>query len=389
MRQFVKYWFCGSLISLYTSFSLATTFQSINAQVEWLGYGIESLSGVIKEPCLRGDWIRYNNDKLSLGFQNKQSVSSSIREIDGKISGDVNLGLFGGGASVQLHTRMVENSNTISVVLRINYHGSTYRLENREYSSIGQSLIGQSSQSIFSVCGDEYVDHVQLGNDIYLTSQLVFDDKEEYRKFVRKIRVRVLFFKTESTRTEEFYDYAKNARYTVKALSSNTLPPFIVEQLGGSDELHCGSDSSQSIAVCDQASDAIMSYLLRDDGYAQWLSNDDNLSVTYFESSRYGETGHQEFAVVTPENIKDWLVLSDEINTLLIHQYSLLNVFQSFAEVPVAGQAAAALSRSKIQTNIGWLRQAQDDCINAYRVKNIEACQQSFDESKEQLKAIN
>ncbi|NVJ58848.1 MAG: hypothetical protein HWE27_00585 [Gammaproteobacteria bacterium] len=388
MRQFFKVLVGCGLITLYSNFCFAATYQKSGITTDWLGRGVESASGVLKQNCLSGEPVKYTNQHLSLGFQNKQSISSSIREIDGKISGDVNLGLFGGGATVQLHSRMVENSNTISAVLRINYTGSTFRFENRTYSAFGESLIGQTPHIIQKECGDEYIDHIQLGNDVYFISQLVFDDKEEYQEFVTKIRVRVLFFKTEKTRTKEFYEYAKNARYTIKVLSSNPLPELIKNQLNGSDEIHCGSSSADDIEFCDQASDAIMDYFLSENGYAQWLNNEDNLGVTFYKSSQYGKTGHQELAAVTPLKIDEWLLLDEKIKALLSSQYQLLNVYQSFAEVPVAGQSEAITLRSILFSNIGWLDKAKEVCADAFVLDLISQCRQSIDNAISQQQPV-
>ena len=115
------------------------------------------------------------------------------------------------------------------------------------------------------------------------------------------------------------------------------------------------------MALCDQASSAIMDYFLREDGYSAWLNNEDNLGITFIKSSRYDKTGHPEFAEVKPSMIQQWLALQSELRVLLEQQYQLLNRYQSYAEVPAAGQSSAVAIRGTIQSNIGWLEQAQNE----------------------------
>jgi hypothetical protein len=91
-----------------------------------------------------------------------------------------------------MHTRLEENSNTASFVYRVRYRTGVRTLENRDYTALGLSVQGQSESQIRDVCGDEFIDSVELGSDLYLVTQMQFSSTEEYEKFITEIRIRVL-----------------------------------------------------------------------------------------------------------------------------------------------------------------------------------------------------
>jgi hypothetical protein len=174
--------------------SQAITFIDPTAQNSWLGRGVQSSSGLLKNACVTGDWVEFNNQSMNLSYQDSKTASRSLREMSGNVGASVNLGLFGGGVSVHMHTRLEENENTASVVFRISYKSKQTTLHNRSLTTLGQSVVGQTPSQIEAVCGDEYVDHMQWGNELYFVTQMVFDNKEDYETFATKIKMRILFW---------------------------------------------------------------------------------------------------------------------------------------------------------------------------------------------------
>ncbi|MBV1908634.1 MAG: hypothetical protein KUG78_04890 [Kangiellaceae bacterium] len=379
--------FIGGLavLSLVTSIE-ATTFIDPESQTSWLGQGVQSSSGLFKEACVKGEWVEFNNQSLTFNYQDNKSARQSLREVSGGVAASVNLGLFGGGVSVQMHTRLEENENTASVVFRLSYKSKQITLQNRSYTTLGKSLIGQKPKKIEADCGDEYIDHIQLGNELYFVSQMVFSSKEEYEKFITKIKVRVLFFTTTSSITEEFYRYAQSGRYSIKVLSPNPLPQTIYDIVGDDGEMSCFPGNVKSIGACVQSNALIMDYLLSPDGYKEWLLNDNNLGVNYLNSSNYEKTGHSEYAGVVAPDVSDLINLQTSFREVLTRQFALRNIIQAYAEVPARNQIEYHALLLDVNSNITLLESAMSNC-KSNPIVNL--CQTEMDYAMEQLIPIS
>jgi hypothetical protein len=191
---------------------------------------------------------------------------------------------------------------------------------------------------------------------------MVFDSKEEYEKFVTKIKVRVLFWTSTTTITDEFYDYAQSGRYSVKALSTNALPQSIINQVGYDGEINCYPNHSAGMQPCVDAASTVFSYLLDPNGYSTWLEDENNLGVVYFSSSNYEKTGHEEFAGVIPADTSALVALHEQLIDELIRQHGLRNIINAYADAPSPTQGNYDPLLLKVDANIDLLEAAMDNC---------------------------
>lgn len=371
---------------MLSSTAFATQFVEPDADTTWLGTGVQSTSGTLKGQCLTGTIREFHNETVNLGYRSSKSAMQSIRETSGSVSGEVNLGLFGGGASVSMHTRTEENENTASVVFRFKYVGKDITLQDRQLTALGQSMVGKTPAEIEETCGDEYIDHMQLGNDLYFVMQMVFTSKEEYEKFVTKIKVRVLFWTSTTTITDEFYDFAQSGRYSIKALSVNPLPQTIIDAVGFDGRMSCQPNHSAGMQPCVTASNSIMNFLLDPNGYKAWLEDENNLGISYFSSSNYERTGHSEFAGVVPKDTSALIALHTQLLDELIVQHSYANTLEAYTEAPEASPPEFDAMLLKVQSNINLLQQAMDDCkANS----DLTACQSTVDIAFDGLQMVD
>jgi hypothetical protein len=241
---------------------------------------------------------------------------------------------------------------------------------------LGQSVVGQTPSQIEAVCGDEYIDHMQFGNELYFVTQMVFASREDYEKFVTKIKVRILFWTATETITDEFHQYAQAGRYSIKALSPNPLPQALVDAVGGDGELNCNPNSRVGMLPCVVASNTIMDYFLDPNGYKSWLADENNLGVSTFSSSNYEKTGHSEYAGVAAPDTTDLTELQSQLIAALGWQYGLKNVIKAYADVPAPDQADYHGLLLDVDANIAALESAMSSC-KANPV--VSSCQAAID----------
>lgn len=363
----------------------ATTFIDPDAELSWLGRGVQSQSGLFKGACVSGTAQDSHSKTLGLSYQDSKTARQSLREMSGSVSANINLGLFGGGVSVQMHTRLEDNENTASLVFHLRYNGKDVILHDRSLTALGQSLVGSSPSVIEESCGDQYIDHMQLGNDLYFVSQMVFASKEDYEKFVTKIKVRVLFFTATATITDTFYEYAASGRYNIKALSSNPLPQTIIDELGYDGEINCYPNQSAGMAPCVNAGNNIMNYLFDPNGYKSWLADDSHLGITYFNASSYEKTGHADFAGIVAVDNSALATLHEQLLDELTVQYNQRNIIKPYAEALSLQQQIYDPLLLKVDANIAALESAMASCKAN---PEFSSCQAAINNAIGQLNTI-
>jgi hypothetical protein len=378
-----------ALTALYLSLSTAvqaTTHINPSINDTYLGTGIDSVSGLLQGNCISGDSVAAGNTAVNLGLQNATTASQSINEVQGSLSADVNLGLFAAGATVSMHTRLEDNSNTASMVYRVRYRAGTKTLENRAYTTQGSSVQGQTPEQIRDACGDEFIDSVELGSDLYLVMQMQFSSKADYEKFVTQIRVRVLFWSHTETISSETYEFAANGVYSVKAVSTVPLPADITAILGSSGEKYCNLDSN-SMVLCVTAANGVLDYLIgSSSNYRSHFDNPENIKVIGFNSMPYDKAGHFEIASSAPTISPALAGLHDQLITLLTDNRVKQNITKAYGAVPGPQQANFQGLLSQINSNITVLEAALVNCRNT---PVLASCQIETDSAVAQLIAVD
>ncbi|MFT4928124.1 MAG: hypothetical protein ACI8WB_004241 [Phenylobacterium sp.] len=368
-----------SLSALYLSLSapaLATSHINPAIDSSDLGSGINSSTGQLQGNCISGDLVEKGNTTVNLGLQHATTASQSIEEIDGSVSADVNLGLFAGGATVTMHTRLEENNNTASTVYRVRYRAGTQTIENRNMTTLGLSVQGQSAAQIGDACGDEFIDSVTLGSDLYLVTQMQFSSTEDYQKYVTKIKVRVLFWSRTDTITTETYDLAQDGVYSVQAISTVPLPAAITAILGGQGEKYCHVDST-NLPLCVTAANDVLDYLVGiNSTYRSYLDNPAKLTVIGFNSMPYDQAGH--FALASDSISIDSALegLQNQLMSALTDNRQKQNVVKAYGAVAGPQQADFHTLNNTLTDNINGLETALDNCRNN---QLLASCQSATD----------
>lgn len=359
----------------------AQTHIAPEASQSWLGRGINSATGLLKSSCVTGDVSVVNNQTMTMGYLNAKTASQSLAEVTGKVGASVNLGLFGGGASVSMHTRLEETTNTASLVFRMSYKGNDLTLENRQLTTTGQQAVAQNAAAIYDECGDAFIHHLQLGNELYFVTQMTFATREDYQQFVTKIKIRVLFFKKTITITDEFFEYGQNGVYSVRVLSPNPLPEQVKNILGPDGESHCGpdgdSDPTTWMNACVDQSNSVMDYLISQNNdpllsYSAWLADESNLGVNYYNSSNYVKSGHFEFDQVTAQPATELLALNTRLLDELTEQYREHNVLKAYANSTRTDKTDYHARLNDVNNNIYALELAMDRCAQQMQISSCQ-----------------
>lgn len=374
------------LISLVFPFSTyAERFINPNMLPALIGSGINSETGDIVSKCLNGTTKDVDNSRLIFSVMNTNNARNSYQETTGSISGSVDFVLFGGGASVSVHTQFSDSTNTVTQIYKVNYKSHGERFDTTGFNTLGSSMIGQTDSTKLTNCGDHYINYVQYGSDLFIVANLAFSSSEEYREYVTKIKVKVLFFKKTFTISDEFYDLAVNARYSISARSELPLPTVISTALNNSDEMVCQSNNVTAMTPCVDATSDIFDYVAAADGYLNWLQNNNNMGILFFETESYVGNGYPEFAYEAPEAI-ELEKLSIELHNALSYYKRLRGRLQSFITVPVGDVSYYSSRKSLVDNNIAYISNALTTCRNTL---DLSSCQNAITTAESQTVYID
>ena len=345
------------------------TYIDPNAQISWLGQGVDSTTGELKGHCLDGDENIVNNTSAAVSLVQGRSTTQSLNEMAGSVGAGVNLGLFAGSASVSVHTRLEESTNTASLVYRFSYQGKDYSFDRPRLNGTSQSLVGNTN-ALEDACGDSYINHMQLGNDLYFVTQLTFADRADFREFVTQIRIRVLFWTRTETISQTFYDAAQSGVFSVKALSTNPLPDAIINLLGIDGEEYCAPSSNSDnswMFNCQQRINDVLDYLLSDNpnpasGYNAWLADESNLGVSYYTVDNYQQTGISAFDDVQPSDRTAIASLDRQLLDELTEQLRLRNIIRAYANSGRFDSNDYSQRHSDVNANISRIELAMSRC---------------------------
>ncbi|MBD1582307.1 hypothetical protein [Pseudoalteromonas sp. S16_S37] len=209
-----------------------------------LGKAFDTELHQASEKCLTGT-IEYHKESAGqLDYLQHLNETQIRRRTFGEVHGGVNLFIVAGSVSTSItHTNATDNlSLTSQLHLKLSQGHST--IENRQVLKNAAN------------CGDQFVYQVDYGRDIFINTRLHFRSEADYKKFVTKIKIRLLFFKKTKTKVKEIEKFAQNAVLTIDANSSGTLPPRL-QQLMDSNPKHCRGNN---ISPCLNTLQALADY---------------------------------------------------------------------------------------------------------------------------------
>ncbi len=254
--------------------------------LNWLGMGFDSTTRYKKEACISGVQTSTGNHSMDLGFYHGLDFNSILQNSYGRTSVGVNFIIFGGSASITVTQRYSETSSRMSSFLRLNYIKHRISLENRSYTDLGLSVLNSLPKKQREICGDRFIHSAKLGASLTLAANLEFKTMEDYKKYVKKIKVRFLFWSKTITEINEFKREAEGGVFSLKLIQNGGYSARL-EEIMTQNPTYC---LVENIEACMTTSDLLFDYIFSPDGYTTDVDN--NLAILDFTTEPYIESGH-------------------------------------------------------------------------------------------------
>ncbi|WDE07007.1 hypothetical protein SG34_009015 [Thalassomonas viridans] len=283
-------WLCACL---FGATAQAEVYWVEDIQLEDLGKGFNPYSHALLDSCVQGTSINRGTVASDVRFLGSGSFSRRTNQMYGKLSGEVDFFLFGGGASVEMTSRLSNTDRSFSSVLELAVDGGGVSLEGRDEVDVSDKH-----------CGDEFIYHIKLGHKLYLSTKLYFSSRESYEKFVTKIKIKVLFVTKTKTIVDEVREFDEQARYVIELVSPNNLPEPL-KDIMTNNRTNCKIDNLDD---CVATTEKLFIYLFSPTGYGRDIQPEDFLPVSV-ETRSYQESGHlnvQEVSLPADPRLQTW-----------------------------------------------------------------------------------
>lgn len=246
----------------------------------YLGYGFDSSRLKPTKKCLIGSSEFHKKSKGKLDFIYNLKSQQLRERTYGEIHGGVNLFIFSGSVSTSIYHKTSTDAQSISNTVLFTYDAGVTTLENRTLPDNIE----------VAECGSGFIYQIDYGQDIYLNARLRFKTVEDYKRFITKIKIRILWKKKTKTKTKTLEKYAKNAIFTISVESNGELPKPL-KQLIASENLTCRGDD---IEPCVESYMALSNYLYSDVGLAKDIKPLPT-PIRSITVRNFLESGHPEF----------------------------------------------------------------------------------------------
>lgn len=244
-----------------------------------LGKAFSTQSHQVGDHCLVGH-ISYHKDLSgSLDYFQRVNSSNIRRRTFGEVHGGVNLFIVAGSVSTSMTHRNATDNKTMTSQLHLKLDEGYSTLEQRSVKN-GKDL---------SQCGTHFIYQVNYGRDIFINTRLHFRTEEDFKRFVIKIKIRLLFFKKTFTKIREIEKYAENAVFSVDVNSNGPLPAELQAKLNAK-PTHC---SGKNISPCLETLASLVDYSFDANGLVKDLAQLEKVPrsfvvVGFQDSGHYG-----------------------------------------------------------------------------------------------------
>ncbi len=336
---------------------------------DWIGLGIDGVTKQPKNACLTGDFLFDGNKSLDLKVLIGQDYSRLLNQTKGSCRVKVDLWIIGAKAKTSMVARSCETDTRASIVWAADYQAGTLHLENRDYSTLGNSILGSTGEEQRRVCGDQFIHSATLGAKILLAANLEFKSKEDYQYYKTRVSFKIAFIKIKKTFTKEIKDFDRDVAFSIK-----------VDQIGGKTDklnqiiannlMYC---SAENIEACLDSLDKLYTYIESPDGFRSEVSND-SLEVLYYMTENYSDSGHDEL-LVNQTNTADPGFQEQETRLMgyLIDNENMDETLNAYYQIGDISSEDYNQKSAAVSSNLDKLNNALDICrstSNFYDCKN-------------------
>lgn len=227
-----------------------------------LGSGYDSENYRKFAPCLDDKRFVYAGAQFSeLSFLRDQSASEILNETGGGLYAKASLfGLISAKVQGDMAASLASTDDSSAFIYQFNASGKSAIINDRRFNATGTDAFNRDDIAFYrSQCGNQFVERVRLGAQLFVGVKYTFTSKEQKEKVRLTIKASLFWglIKFSKTWSKEWRDMLKNVRVSVEAFQIGG-DPRVLEKLKAS--VYQGSCAGDNAERCSEAVDRLLEY---------------------------------------------------------------------------------------------------------------------------------
>ncbi|RZA27307.1 MAG: hypothetical protein EOP10_00545 [Proteobacteria bacterium] len=227
-----------------------------------IGAGYDSELAQKRANCIDASRYVTSGSNVSDLSYTDDATDDQINEMtSGMLRGSFNfLGIISASLQGELRGTLATTDVSSSSITRFNVVGKSIVLGERQFSGVGESaIIADDSAQFRSLCGNEYIEQIDVGAQFYIGIKYSFKNKE-HKKRAHAIAKGKAFWgliKVSKTWTAEEREVLSDIRVSVEAFQFGGDPSKLDDL---KNTLNKGSCSASDVAACAASLDRLLAY---------------------------------------------------------------------------------------------------------------------------------
>lgn len=223
-------------------------------------------------PCLEDDFLYRGAQASDLTFMRDFTYDQIMKETGAGIYGKASLfGLASAKVQGDMALALASTDDSTSFIYNFSLLGKSAVLRELRFNDKGSSAYNKNDLLHFKTqCGDQFVEQVKLGGQLYIGVKYNFLTKETKDKISLKVTLSLFWglIKVSKTWSKEFRDMMKDVRISIEAYQVGGDPRKLQEL---KDSIYSGSCAGDEPELCAAALDRLLEYGSKD--FAEQLNN--------------------------------------------------------------------------------------------------------------------
>ncbi len=212
-------------------------------------------------PCLESDFYYRGAQAADLTIMRDLTYDQILKETGAGIYGQASLfGLASAKVQGDMAMALASTDDSTSFIYNFSLLGKSAVLRDRRFNTQGSSAFHKNDLSFFKQqCGDQFVEQVKLGGQLYIGVKYTFASKETKQNFSLKISLSLFWglIKTSKTWSKETRDMMKDVRISIEAFQVGGNPQKLQDL---KDQIYKGSCAGDEPEQCAEAVERLVNY---------------------------------------------------------------------------------------------------------------------------------
>ncbi len=216
--RIVSYLFLGILATCSVEATTINSSSGSEVGVAILGSSYDSVKEkFVGAECIDGTMIQTGKPTGNFDLQQSISESDASKLLGFEFGGRYRYGVVNASAEASFFKNSKSSSLSVNSIWRSEYVLPTKKLTKPVLSTVGK-MVRSNDKRWNETCGNEYVDEIKLGAQLFFSVNITFTSTEQAEEFKAKFSVSGPMFGVEASLATASRQFSRNSTITIRAI---------------------------------------------------------------------------------------------------------------------------------------------------------------------------